>query len=192
MHKTLRIQWLVLALLALAACGRVEPPHAAPQADDGMVPLQVSVLNYTDDYVNEVSVNGSWAGSMVAHSGGGSFAGSAEVPRQWDPHYTLTVRWRDGKSYDKDPEFFYERQVATEPYQQREPGGITMLWVAFFPGDVIKLYPTRVDPGHPEFPGGLLAPSWDCEKKFPGDSKCFAPEPPSKKQNNQVTENQKP
>ncbi|MDF3832530.1 hypothetical protein P3W85_06160, partial [Cupriavidus basilensis] len=95
----------------------------------------------------------------------------------WDPNYKLTVRWRTEPLYLKDPDAFYERQVATEPYQLSETGGMGTLWVAFFPGGVVKLFPTWVGPGHPDFPDGLLAPSWACEKKFPGNPKCFRQKP---------------
>ena len=172
MLDTFRRLLLAASLLLLAGCGD-NKPSPAPLPDNSMVPLQVSILNYTDDYIGVVYVNGSWASNMVAHSGGGKFAGSAEVPREWDPNYTLTIHWQTGELFDRDPDALYKREVATEPYQQYRPGGITMLWVAFFPDDVIKLFPTRVDPSHPDFPEGLLAPSWQCQKEFPGDAKCF-------------------
>jgi len=142
-----------------------------------MVGLRVTVLNYTDEYIDEMYVNRSWAGNGFAHSGGGGVAGSAEVPRQWDPNYKITIRWRDEPLYHKDRDALYRREVATEPYQQDEHGRMATLWVAFFPGGVVKLYPALVGPGHPDFPEGLLAPSWACEKAFPGDPKCFAPVP---------------
>jgi len=171
---------LVAALLATSACEQAEPPATAP-ADDGMTGLQVSILNYTDEYIDEVYVNGSWAGNEMAHSGGGGFAGHASVPKQRDPNYTLTIEWRTESLYLKDPEAHYTREVATEPYQQDKDGRMAFLWVAFFPKGAIKLYPTWVAPGHPDFPEGLLAPSWECEKSFPGNPKCFAPKPRQEK-----------
>ncbi len=112
-------------------------------------------------------VNRSWAGNGFAHSGGGRVAGSAEVPKQWDPNYTLTIRWQDEPLYHKDPNAFYRREVATEPYQQDDQGEMATLWVAFFPGGVVKLYSTFVDPGHPDFPEGLLFPQFQCRRQHP-------------------------
>ncbi|CAD5110457.1 DUF3304 domain-containing protein [Zestomonas carbonaria] len=161
-------------LLALTGCEQPPPPPTKPAADR-MVPLQLSILNYTDEYIDDVFVERSWAGNMVAHSGGGSFAGFAEVPRQWDPNYKLTVRWQTESLYLKDPDAYFEREVATEPYQQETPGGITFLWVAFFPEGAVKLYPTLVGPLHPDFPDGLTAPKLQCRKEHPNSSHCEGP-----------------
>ena len=174
MLDTFRRLLLAASLLLLTGCGD-NKPSPAPVPDTGMVPLQTSILNYTDDYIGVVYVDDSWVGGMVAHSGGGKFAGSAEVPREWDPNYTLTIHWQTGELFDRDPDALYKREVATEPYQQYRPGGITMLWVAFFPDDVIKLFPTRVDPQHPDFPDGLLAPKLQCRKENPGSNRCEGP-----------------
>ena len=165
---------LVAALLATSACEQAEPP-AAPPADDGMTGLQVSVLNYTDEYIDEVYVNGSWAANAMAHSGGGKFSAHAAVPRQRDPNYTLTIEWRTESLYLKDPEAHYTREVATEPYQQDKDGRMAFLWVAFFPKGAIKLYPTWVAPGHPDFPEGLLEPKLQCRKEHPGSDYCEGP-----------------
>ncbi|MDF3839717.1 hypothetical protein P3W85_43295, partial [Cupriavidus basilensis] len=48
-------------------------------------------------------------------------------------------------------------------------------WVAFFPGGVVKLFPTWVGPGHPDFPGGLLEPTLQCRKEHPGSAHCEGP-----------------
>ncbi|MDF3838290.1 DUF3304 domain-containing protein [Cupriavidus basilensis] len=169
-------RFLQIALLfALAACRPSDAPAAATAHEDTMVPLQVGILNYTDDYIDEVYVNGSWSGGMVKHAGGGGFAGHAEVPRQWDPNYKLTVRWRTEPLYLKSPDAFYERELTTQPYQLDERGRMTFLWVAFFPGGVAKLFPTLVGPGHPDFPEGLLAPKLQCRKEHPGSAHCEGP-----------------
>ncbi|MGU2316242.1 DUF3304 domain-containing protein [Pseudomonas aeruginosa] len=176
-----------LMAMALTGCKPADPPPPAAKADTDMVPLRVTVLNYTDEYIDEVYVDGSWAANAMPHSGGGKIAGSAEVPRKRDPNYTLTIQWRDEALYEKDRRALYKREVATEPYQQDENGRMATLFVAFFPNGVIKLYPALVGPGNRDFPGGLLAPSWECERKFPGDAKCFAPSsPPEPRTANQI------
>ncbi|MGU0812132.1 DUF3304 domain-containing protein [Pseudomonas aeruginosa] len=174
LKTTCRLLLSALMAMALTGCKPADPPPAA-QGDTDMVPLQVSILNYTDTYIDTVYVNGSWAGSMSAHSGGAKFAGSAEVPRQWSPDYKLTIHWRDEALYEREREALFKREVVTEPYQKDEKGRMATLWIAFFPAGVIKLYPTFVGPGNSNFPERLLAPSWECEKRFPGNSKCFAP-----------------
>ncbi|MDF3837643.1 DUF3304 domain-containing protein [Cupriavidus basilensis] len=159
-------------LLALTACKPSDAPASAH--DDTMVPLRVRILNYTDDYIDEVYVNSSWAGGMVKHSGGGG-AGSAQVPRQWDPNYKLTVHWRTEPLYLKNPDAFFERELATQPYQVDQRGRMTYLWVTFFPGGEVKLFPTLVGPGHPDFPEGLLEPKLQCRKEHPGSEYCEGP-----------------
>ncbi|MDF3837279.1 hypothetical protein P3W85_30650, partial [Cupriavidus basilensis] len=77
MRNTLTRFLQLALLLALTACKPTDAPAAATTRQDTMVPLQVSVLNYTDDYIDEVYVNGSWSGGMVKHAGGGGFAGHA-------------------------------------------------------------------------------------------------------------------
>ncbi len=69
MLDTFRRLLLAASLLLLTGCGD-NKPSPAPAPDNGMVPLQVGVLNYTDDYIGVVYVNGSWAGNMLAHGGG--------------------------------------------------------------------------------------------------------------------------
>ncbi|MDG3821089.1 DUF3304 domain-containing protein [Pseudomonas aeruginosa] len=160
-----------LVAMALTGCKPADPPPPA-KADADMKSLQVSVLNYTDHYIGVVYVDGSWASNAMAHSGGGKFAGSAEVPRQWDPNYKLTIHWRDEALYEKDPQALYKREVVPEPYQMDESGRMTFLWVAFFPGDVVKLYPTWVAPDHPDFPDGLLSPKMQCRKERPNTDWC--------------------
>jgi hypothetical protein len=170
---------LALALLCLLGCNRSEP--TAPAVLEGnMVPLKLSLLNYTDHRVNNVDVDGDWAGSVGPHGGGNKFAGSAEVPRQWQADFRLTVRWQDNEQY-ADPVWraggpirYHQQILPVQPYQQDERGRMAFWWVAFFPNDVIKLYPTFVDPGYPDFPDGLLNPSQACAREFPGDKKCFS------------------
>ncbi|MDF3837645.1 DUF3304 domain-containing protein [Cupriavidus basilensis] len=172
MRNTLTRFLQLTLLLALTACKPTDVPAAAREDTKG---LQVSVLNYTDDYIDEVYVNRSWAGGMVAHSGGGSFAGHASVPRQWDPNFKLTVRWRTEPLYLKNPSAFFERELTTQPYQMDERGRMTFLWVAFFPGGEVKLFPTWVAPGDPDFPDGLLEPKLQCRKEHPGSEYCEGP-----------------
>ncbi len=162
---------LIAALLLSTACGQSDSqPRAAEKSAKKAV--QLSVLNYTDDYIDEVYVNRSWAANQMPHSGGGRFAGFAELPSRWDPNHKLTVRWRDEPLYHKDPNAFHQREVATEPYQQDDRGRMTFLWIAFFPDGVIKLYPTWVAPGHPDFPEGLLLPKLQCRLQHPDSDWC--------------------
>ncbi|MGU2316244.1 DUF3304 domain-containing protein [Pseudomonas aeruginosa] len=161
-----------LVAMVLTGCKPADPPPPAAKADTDMVPLRVTVLNYTDEYIDEVYVDGSWASNAMAHSGGGKIAGSAEIPRKRDPNYKLTIHWRDEALYEKDRKALFKREVATEPYQQDEKGRMATLFVAFFPDDVIKLYPTFVGPDNPDFPDGLLSPKSQCRKERPGTDWC--------------------
>ncbi len=165
-------------LLGLVGCSRRVPP--APTAEEDMVPLGLSILNYTDQTVETVTVDGSWAGGLGPHAGGGKFAGATAGPRQWRADYTLTVRWQDNEQFadpvwrSGGPMRYHERRLAVQPYQQAEDRQMAIVWIAFLPGDVVKLYPTWVGPEHPDFPDGLTDPSRACAREFPGDPKCFS------------------
>lgn len=134
-------------------------PNRIQPGDGGAKGLNVSLLNYTDENIGPVYVNGEWAGGMGKHGGGTSIAGGAEVPDKWRADYKLKISWSDDALYREDPNRLYSRMVPLEPYAPRDGG---FLWVAFFPNDVIKLYASAYGPGNPHWPGKKMAPGIQC------------------------------
>ncbi|MBU9581117.1 DUF3304 domain-containing protein [Ralstonia mannitolilytica] len=143
---------LLLALLALG-CKPSQQAQAAPQDED--LGLQVQILNYTDEGLGVVYVNGVWAGSMRNHAGGTSVAGSVGLPAKWHPGLTVEVQWQDDTLYKQDHDALHKMQVSVEPYETGEPA---TLWLAFMPSNKIRAIASRYTPHNPKFPGGLKFP----------------------------------
>ncbi len=167
------LRTLVAALLAIAlvACNddqndqgqqiatAATSPNTIQPGDGGEKGLIVSLLNYTDENIGPVYVDGDWAGNMGKHGGGTSFAGGAAVPAKWRRDYKLKISWSTDALFHQDPNKLYSRMVPLQPYGPHD-GGI--LWVAFFPDDVIKLYVSAAGPGHPDFPAKIKYPFVQC------------------------------
>ncbi|SOZ51285.1 conserved exported hypothetical protein [Cupriavidus taiwanensis] len=142
--------FLAAALLSLAACSKSEAPQAsAVEEDDGMLGGAIGVLNYTDVPIGVVYVDGQWAGGMVANAGGTKWAGSASVPKHWDPNFKVTIKWSDDELYARDKKALYTKEVPVEKYS---PEDAAFLYVAFFPNNEVKLYLTRWLPGAGQTP----------------------------------------
>ena len=158
-HKVGRVIWWLTASALVITVLTATFYKPAPK-DEGLG-LIVSILNYSDDHLGVVYVNDSWAGSMPYHRGGSSLAGSVGLPTKWRPGLTVTVHWRDDELYQRNRNGLHVAEVPIEPYVgDFYPG---KLYIAFFPGGVIKAYPTSLAPGHPMFPGGLDRPDVVCK-----------------------------
>ncbi|KMN16094.1 hypothetical protein TU87_22495 [Pseudomonas weihenstephanensis] len=145
---------LLFAVLALVVFKK------EPSQQDSEIGLSVSILNYTDQPLGVVYVNDNWAGGMLIHGGGNSFAGSASLPRKWRPGLTVRVDWQDDTLYQKDRNALHSAVVPVSPYTGNYP---SILFVAFFPNQEIKVFPSSMGPGHPEFPEGLQRPETLCK-----------------------------
>ena len=153
-------RWSITAAALLFAVLAFVVFKPKPSTQDSEIGLSVSILNYTDQPLGVVYVNDSWAGGMLIHGGGNSFAGSVSLPRKWRPGLTVRVDWRDDALYQKDQEALYSAMVPVAPYTGNSP---SILYVAFFPDQKIKAFPTSFSPGHPEFPEGLQRPDILCK-----------------------------
>ncbi|ARU24292.1 hypothetical protein RSSE_p0091 (plasmid) [Ralstonia solanacearum] len=129
--------------------------QAAKASEEKEIGLKVQVLNYMDEGLGVVYVNGVWAGSMSSHAGGHSIAGAIGLPAKWHPGLTVEVEWRDNPLWEKDPNGLYKAQVLVEPYDIKYDG---FLWLAFFPGGRIKVIASGYGPGNPNFPADWKFP----------------------------------
>ena len=142
-----------------------------------LVPMRVGLLNYTDEFMGDVYVDRSWAADSHKHSYT-TGAGSAMTPAFYDPNYKVKIVWQPESLYLKDKDAYLEREVVPEPPKKDDLGRMTYLWVTFFPNGEVKLYPTWVEPGNPDFPDGLRDPQKVCVEQFPEDrGRCFPPIP---------------
>ncbi|WP_240435837.1 DUF3304 domain-containing protein [Ralstonia solanacearum] len=140
---------MALALCVVLCTGCKPSQTQTAKASEEELGLKVQVLNYMDDGLGVVYVNGVWAGSMSSHAGGTSIAGSIGLPPKWHPGLTVEVEWRDNTLWEKDPNGLYKAQVPVEPYDIKYDG---YLWLAFFPGNRIKAIASGYGPGNPNFP----------------------------------------
>lgn len=152
---------LVFAILCLALCGCYLGSADTEQQPQDEIGLTLSGLNYTDMPIGAMYVNGSWGGGLPAWNGCCGFAGSVGLPYPWRPGTKVVVRWSDDELYEKDPAALYTAEVEVPPYGMIYSG---FLWVAFYPGHVVKVYATQYSPGHPDFPEGLQVPKKDCKE----------------------------
>ncbi|QKL53499.1 DUF3304 domain-containing protein [Ralstonia solanacearum] len=155
---------IVLFVLLGAGC---KPSQSETTSQEDELGLQVRVLNYMDEGLGVVYVNGVWAGAMGSHAGGTSIAGSIGLPAKWHPGLTVKVEWRDNVLYQKDHDALYKAQVPVEPYETGDPA---MLWLAFLPDNKIRAIASRYTPLNPKFPGGLKFPEDLCK----ADPACAA------------------
>lgn len=148
--------WMALALVLLATgCKPSQQAQAAPQDED--LGLQVRILNYRDEPLGDVYVNGIWVGGMPSHAGGTSVAGSVGLPAEWHAGLTVEVEWQDDTLYRKDHDALYGEQVRIEPYDLKNDRP-SDLWLAFLPDNKIKAIASSYGPGHSKFPADWKFP----------------------------------
>ncbi|MGA3891526.1 DUF3304 domain-containing protein [Ralstonia nicotianae] len=166
---TKRIWSGIVMALCMALCTGCKPSQmqAAKASEEKEIGLKVQVLNYMDEGLGVVYVNGVWAGSMSSHAGGHSIAGAIGLPAKWHPGLTVEVEWRDNPLWEKDPNGLYKTQVQVEPYDIKYDG---YLWLAFFPGNKVRALPSSTSPGFHGFPDGLKYPAVVCQ----ADPACAA------------------
>lgn len=75
---------LAIALFVLLGAG-CKPSQSETTSQGDELGLQVRVLNYMDEGLGVVYVNGVWTGSTSSHAGGFSVAGSIGLPAKWHP-----------------------------------------------------------------------------------------------------------
>lgn len=164
------------ALLGLAACSKAEAPKAAAADEDDTLGGYVLILNYTDVPIGYVSVDGRYAGAMVANSVDvGTGRTSIDVPRHWDPNFKVTIKWSDDELYERDKNALYTKEVPIEKYP---PTGSSFLYVAFYPNHDVKLFLTKGGPGYKGDENSPEDPKQAClKRKAPKDRDlCYSPD----------------
>ena len=127
----------LLKLFGLAALG-----GCASAMGEGRS-VSAVVINYTDRYIADVSVNGRWAGSANAYGGEGNRVEGFLAPRETDKKVVLKVKWIVADTYDiatnkytRKPD--ESRQVDVElsrPY----PSNPSYLILHFFPDGHVEV-----------------------------------------------------
>jgi len=155
--------WIAIALTSVvtftAGCKPAQQAQAAAQEED--IGSQVRVLNYMDEGLGVVYVNGVWVGSMRRHAGGFGVAGGVGLPAKWHPGLTVEVEWQDDTLYRKDHDATYKAKVPVDPYDVKSDYP-AVLWLAFMPGNKVKAIASSYGPGHEKFPADWKYPEKAC------------------------------
>ncbi|MBU9581116.1 DUF3304 domain-containing protein [Ralstonia mannitolilytica] len=152
--------WMALVLVLVATgCKPSRQAQVASQSED--LALQVRILNYMDEPLGDVYVNGIWAGGMRSHAGGFGAAGSVGLPAKWHVGLTVDVEWQDDALYRKDRDASYKAQVSVEPYDVTNDHP-SVLWLAFMADNKIKAIASSYGPGHSKFPADWKYPEDVC------------------------------
>lgn len=114
---TKRIWSGIVMALCMALCTGCKPSQmqAAKASEEKEIGLKVQVLNYMDEGLGVVYVNGVWAGSMSSHAGGHSIAGAIGLPAKWHPGLTVEVEWRDNTLWEKTRMVSTRRKCRSSP-----------------------------------------------------------------------------
>lgn len=142
----------ILLLIALAGCAR---------KDEVFVNYQV--INHTDAWVVEVTINQT-GGILVAEGRGASGrACCVSVPRRWSQDLSITVGWRDDSVVARDDQgkpllidgrpvsrsgTQYTRTVAIEPYPEKDFGA---LYLHILPDRSVVAKVSLLTPAHPDY-----------------------------------------
>lgn len=103
---------MVLALSWLPACSREKGYETMADDPDLLVNNGVTIIpfNYTEYAINDITVDGVWAGGVDVFSGGGGAAGLLK-PRDRSRQHSVKVEWDVGSHYD----------LASNRYQSEKP-----------------------------------------------------------------------
>jgi len=176
-RKPAAFAFVLMAILCVGAltagCDVKNKPSPAEVARES-IGLQVEGLNYSNIPIGVFYVNDQWAGNVGTYAGGRSTATAIGLPAIWHPGLEVTVKWRNDLLYAKEPEGLYTTVVEVPRYTGFQGG---YFWVAFLPGDQIKVYASQYAPGHPQFPNPeLINPRQYClmrpacrDKFYPGE-----------------------
>lgn len=83
------LKWLGLA--ALSGCAQAQPKSRS---------VSTVKFNYTDRYIGDVVVDGTWTGGVDAHGGGGGLAQGLLAPSNPNRKVVLKVKWIVADLYD--------------------------------------------------------------------------------------------
>jgi hypothetical protein len=138
---------LLLFALATSSCNYRDSPEASSNSGMG----SIVGVNYTENGVQEFTVDGVWGANIGAYSGGGGHVCCLIYPKKWAPGYAVKVKWRRSAELKEDRSTWriisLERLIYVENY---EKGG--NVYVLFFPDDEVKVYISPVGIASPNFP----------------------------------------
>jgi len=126
----------LLKLFGLAALGGCASARGEGRS------VSAVVINYTDRYIADVSVNGRWAGAANAYGGEGNRVEGFLAPNDPRSYVKLKIKWVLSDVYDvatnkytRHPELAKETEIEL---QQPYPSNPSYLILHFFPDDHVE------------------------------------------------------
>ena len=120
------LKWLGLA--ALSGCAQAQPKSRS---------VSTVKFNYTDRYIGDVVVDGTWTGGVDAHGGGGGLAQGLLAPSDPNRKVVLKVKWRLSGLYDIASDTYsrlpVEEFAADVPVAWPYPASPSYLVLHFYP-----------------------------------------------------------
>jgi hypothetical protein len=139
--------FLLLFVFFTTSCKRNDSPEASD--DSGMG--SIVGVNYTENGIQEFTVDGAWGANVGAYSGGGGFVCCVIYPKVWAPGFAVKVKWQRSAEREADGTGWriisLERLVQVEKYEIE--GNV---YVLFLPDDQVKVYISAVGVGSSKFP----------------------------------------
>ncbi|WP_295003610.1 DUF3304 domain-containing protein [uncultured Dechloromonas sp.] len=121
----------LLKLFGLAALGGCASARGEGRS------VSAVVINYTDRYIADVSVNGRWAGAANAYGGEGNRVEGFLAPRETDKKVVLKVKWTVGSYYSVESNSYtrspIQARFADVELPMPYPPESTYLILHFFP-----------------------------------------------------------
>ena len=148
---------LILSSALLTSCKNEEVPPT-----DTMTIGALIGVNYTNEGVQSFSVDNA-VGSRVGIYGISGDVCCTRYPKKWRPDLKVTVEWertdcdkewdvcvREMAKLGKEPFKIIKKTVPIEEYTKTG-----RVYVTFLPNDEVRVYISKVDVDHPDFPLGM-------------------------------------
>lgn len=99
--------------------------------------VSIDKYNYTDRYIADVTVNGTWAGGVGAYRGGGDRVQGLLGPRDLNKRIVLKIKWSIGSYYSLESNIYtrapIEEHSAEVEILPPHPADADLLVLHFYP-----------------------------------------------------------
>lgn len=122
-------------------------------------------VNYTDEQIASIVVNGEGGILNVTAQNEGSEMCCVVIPRKWVPGLKVTIKWQGGGTYKRDAQGniatidgvpvviespWKSKTVAVPVYDEQQLDG--RVYIHFFPHDDVEVTVNKFGPGHSSHP----------------------------------------
>ncbi|WP_297575284.1 DUF3304 domain-containing protein [uncultured Deefgea sp.] len=175
--KSILCALLAFGCLLLSACDQSQSAAAPAPDPNAQAGGYVDVVNYNHlrsyrytlrDWTNknQQEIGG---GIIWPLSAGGNVNCCIQLPKQWHAGLKLRVDWQEDDQITR--KMVGNNLTVLDVPQYSEPGN---LYISMLPDSQIELVVSKVEPGHPEWPGKIKQTPWDYCVATAGRKACKA------------------